>query len=159
MKIGTTGTRHGLTLPQLTLVTRELSLAISHELTINYDPDADVHELHHGDCIGVDVQTAAIAAGLGYRTVAHPPNIDCLRGFHPSDVIRPASPYHERDRAIVDATDRLIGCPDGPERPRSGTWYTIRYALRQGRPVVVIYPDGEIARPSRHPSTVTETRG
>jgi hypothetical protein len=137
MDVGVTGSRHGLTLAQMTAVTRELV-----QIMINHFMGA--HDLHHGDCQGVDVQVAAIAAGLDYFTVAHPPSDERLRGFHPSRAIRPPADYLQRDRDIVDETELLLACPDGPERPKSGTWYTINYAHRIGRRVVLIQPDGSI---------------
>jgi predicted Rossmann fold nucleotide-binding protein DprA/Smf involved in DNA uptake len=32
------------------------------------------------------------------------------------------------------------------ESPRSGTWYTIRYALRRGKRVIIVWPDGRTER-------------
>lgn len=134
MRIGVTGSRHGLTLAQMTVVTRELQLLSWMSVT----------DLHHGDCTGVDVQVAAIAAGLGYRTIAHPPTNETHRGCHPSDEVRSAFDYLTRDRHIVDETELLIGCPDGPERPKSGTWYTIGYARKIGRRTLVVDPAGDV---------------
>lgn len=52
----------------------------------------------------------------------------------------------DRNRDIVEAAEVLIACPDGPERQRSGTWATIRHALRVGKPVVIVWPDGRVER-------------
>ena len=49
MKIGITGTREGMNDSQVSRVT---------QLLFDMGPD---HELHHGDCVGVDIQ---IATGL-----------------------------------------------------------------------------------------------
>lgn len=131
MKVGITGSRTGPTLAQLTVVTRELAAWVGDEL-------------HHGDCVGVDATVAAVASGLGYRTVAHPPQLLLYRAGHASDEVRSAQEYLARDRAIVDEVDVLLACPDGPERLHSGTWYTIRYARKIGRRVILIQPDGGI---------------
>jgi hypothetical protein len=34
-------------------------------------------------------------------------------------------------------TDELIACPDRPERIRSGTWNTVRYSRKIGKPVTI----------------------
>ncbi len=45
--------------------------------------------------------------------------------------------YHARNRWMVDRSDLVIGFPHG-EDPRSGTWYTIRYAAEQSRPRLIV---------------------
>jgi hypothetical protein len=52
----------------------------------------------------------------------------------------PEREYLQRNRDIVDATDVLLAAPDGPERVRSGTWSTVRYAYRAGRGVLLVMP-------------------
>lgn len=92
----------------------------------------EIEEVHHGDCIGVD-QIFQIYANIGgVKTIAHPPSIDRFRAFTKSDVILPPKPYLERNKDIVNACDFLIAAPDGPERVRSGTWSTVRYAKKVG---------------------------
>lgn len=47
------------------------------------------------------------------------------------------------NRDIVAETDELIATPKGfQEERRSGTWATVRYALKARKPVTVIWPDG-----------------
>ncbi len=62
--------------------------------------------------------------------------------YDPQATWLPAKEYLERDRDIVDATEALFATPDGPERAKSGTWYTVRYAVKTGKPVYICYPDG-----------------
>jgi len=107
--------------------------------------------LHHGDCIGGDVEGAVIANELGYRTVAYPghpegaPRDDRFRAYHHSSEIREPAEYKARDREIVSACQVLIGCPDSSvERLRSGTWYTIRQARVRPRALLVIGPRGDV---------------
>lgn len=95
-------------------------------------------ELHFGDCNGWDRQSFEVARDLGLKTVAHPPTDPKMRAFCPADVILPERPYLDRNKAIVHAVDRMIAAPDGPERQRSGTWSTIRYAKRVGRRGVIL---------------------
>lgn len=131
--VGFTGTRHGLTLPQRYTLATELA----YQLTINKR-----FAFRHGDCVGADEDAAKEAKVLGYEVIAHPPTDGTLRAYFDSHQERAPLPYLERNHAIVDASAVLIACPDGPERQRSGTWATVRYARQTRCAVVVIMPDG-----------------
>jgi hypothetical protein len=137
VKVGITGSRLGATEAQTEVLIE----------TLSYLREAyGAEELHHGDAVGVDAQAAAIARDLGYRTIGHPPDVDLYRAFFPSDEDRPPMDYLLRDRAVVQEVDVLIGCPN-TRRPvrRSGTWYTIRYAIRVNQRLMVIWPDGSVS--------------
>ena len=123
MKLGFTGSQGGMDEGQIDRVRDLIGQAT---------------ELHHGDCIGSDAQAHVIAMTLGVRTVIHPPDDGRKRAFCQADEAREPRPYLVRNRNIVDATDALIAAPDGPERRRSGTWATIRYARKIGKPVTII---------------------
>jgi hypothetical protein len=97
-------------------------------------------ELRHGDCIGADALAHTVARELGLRVVIHPPSNAAKRAYCNADLILPARPYLDRNRDLVDAAAHLLALPDGPERQRSGTWSTVRYAQRIGRPVEVELP-------------------
>lgn len=130
--VGITGSRKGLT--------DEQRLTLESRLHALYNLGA--RTLHHGDCVGVDAQAAEIAQSLGYRLVSHPPLNDSLRAYVESDSSWTPKDYLDRDRDIVDSCDYLIGCPDGPRRQRSGTWYTLNYAEEVGTSCLIIRPDG-----------------
>ena len=119
MKLGVTGSRHGR--PQ------RLEAKFFSFLAVE-----DVSEFHHGDCAGWDEQCYTIAKHYGIKTVAHPPDDDKFWAHTKSDIILPPKPYLDRNKEIVRAVDFLIAAPDGPEKQRSGTWSTVRYAKRQG---------------------------
>ena len=80
--------------------------------------------------------------------VAHPgysprnPEGTKFRGlFDGNDEVREAKPFVARDRDIVDETDRLLAGPAGRTEERfSGTWTTVRYARRKGKPIDILYP-------------------
>lgn len=128
MRHGFTGTRHGMTAAQLDWMHHELS------------PGA---ALHHGGCVGADAQAHECALSTGGEVTVHPPVNPKLRmAFDPRAVWLGEKNYLDRDRDIVDASDLLLATPDGPERPKSGTWYTVRYAVSAGKPVRICYPDG-----------------
>jgi hypothetical protein len=108
-------------------------------------------EAHHGDCVGADERFHGLAfevGGVGCRRVGHPPSDESLRAFCECDESREPKPYLERNRDIVDETDVLIAAPKQAEMPFSvrgqGTWSTVLYAVKQGKPVYVVLPDGTI---------------
>lgn len=108
--------------------------------------------LHHGDCVGADVEAHLFCVALRVRVRIHPPADDRLRAFcsfigSGVEMIEDAKPYLVRNRDIVDECDYLIGCPGGVEVRRSGSWATIRYARELGKPVFVLYPDGRVDSP------------
>ena len=87
-----------------------------------------VTELHHGDCFGWDLQCQLTAFLLGIKTTAHPPTDEGMWAKSKSDIVMPKKDYLERNKNVVKAVDFLIAAPDGPEKQRSGTWSTVRYA-------------------------------
>ena len=96
-----------------------------------------VTEFHHGDCVGWDLECFTVCQHLGITTVSHPPDNDAFRAFAKSTFIHPPMPYLERNKNIVNAVDFIIAAPDGPEKVRSGTWSTVRYAKKVGTKGVV----------------------
>jgi hypothetical protein len=51
----------------------------------------------------------------------------------------------DRNRTMVNESHGVIAAPmSSAEVMRSGTWATIRYARKAGKPVLVIWPNGEI---------------
>lgn len=107
-------------------------------------------EFHHGDCIGGDSDGHDIAQGCGYWIVGHPPSNGELRAFRKCDALRQPKPYLHRNRDIVDDTVALIAAPkEFEEQSHGGTWYTVRYARKLGRAIMLIFPDGTIKQTSR----------
>jgi len=130
---GFTGTQHGMTMPQKVSLRNFLM--------------GGSGEMHHGDCVGADAEAHAIAVDCGYCPVLHPPTNYSKRAWCevPAHLIRPEKPYLDRNRDIVDSTIALIATPaEYEEQPRGGTWYTVRYARKRGKVVVLIRPDGII---------------
>lgn len=131
--VGFTGTRHGMTDVQATVLEGFLR---------------PMAEFHHGSCKGADVEAARIVR----RTFAHPVRIiahpgpdddQCRDESGVDDETLPGLTHFARNRDIVDQCDELIACPREPtEQPKGGTWYTIRYARKRGVKVTVIWPDG-----------------
>lgn len=135
MKIGFTGSRNGMTGQQATQF-MQVVLGLARPIS----------EFHHGDCVGAD-DTAhdLIRLNVGCKIVIHPPTRSVLRAWRKGDMFREEKNYIPRNCNIVDETDMLIATPNtDQEIMRSGTWQTVRYAKRQGKRTVIIYPDGSI---------------
>lgn len=144
--IGITGTKHGATEPQATVLEALIQVLA---------PDA----LHHGDCVGVDeaAHYMALRANVGYIYI-HPPKNPKYRAFCSwpsvdssiSTVVEslPEREYLQRNREIISNVEMLLAVPHNTEyRERSGTWYTVRYAvlgIGWHLPVWVILPDGTV---------------
>ena len=138
VKIGITGTRYGMNEYQRGI----LKLFLIKESLYNKEV-----ELHHGDCIGVDVEAAALAKELGIRTVCHPPIDGSHRAHHASDVTLKAHTYFLRNRNIVDLTNNLIVIPfQNAPQSRGGTWYTYDYARKNNKVNMIVYPDGMVVK-------------
>lgn len=109
-------------------------------------------KFHHGLCVGGDADGHHIARDLGYWIVGHPPSNPALRAdanLVKCDELRPEKPYLVRNKDIVDETVALIAAPSEPEeQPRGGTWSTVRYARRTGKPIILILPNGKIVQTS-----------
>lgn len=140
MILGFTGTRTGMTAAQRAALPQVVATL----------PDLVLH----GGAKGADAQFHAWVAPL-YKPVL--PQIE----VYPGESVRwthwnyasfsgslfkvhPTSEPLARNKAIVSRCDHLLACPDGPERTRSGTWATVRYARKAGKPMTIIMPDGTI---------------
>lgn len=129
---GFTGTRRGASREQLERVEQFLAQRRSW--------------WHHGDCVGADEQVHGLAREHGWKIAIHPPIIARFRAYCQGDLTHQPMEYLQRDRGIINACAKLIATPRTYKRePRSGTWTTIRYAREQGKPVMIIYPDGSVS--------------
>jgi hypothetical protein len=132
IKLGITATREGLTRSQ-------------HEAFRGWLYGLHRGALHHGLCVGGDEQVHYIARMRSWHIVAHPGDTPALRSTTCApDEMRPVKPNLARNRDIVNETQHLAALPKGPEEQRSGTWSTIRYARKLGRPITIFWPDGSI---------------
>ena len=129
-KTGFTGTQVGMT-PEQKIVLSKILVFLEGEL-------------HHGSCVGADADAHQIAKALDtICVVIHPPKNKSKMAKLTGDKMRPPKDYLERNHNIVDETERLIACPkDETEELRSGTWATVRYAIKTKKPVTIIYPNG-----------------
>lgn len=136
LRIAFSGTRYGMSPAQFEMVKDTLTGL------------APVTELHHGDCQGADIQADLIAHSLHIDVIVHPPDNPRLRAWCIGAAqYRPPLDYLARDRAMVDEADLLIAAPKAPvDELHSGTWATINYARKVGRPIIMVYRSGYVER-------------
>jgi hypothetical protein len=145
-RVGFSGTRKGCRKAQYAALKDVLGRELAEDGSV----------LHSGDCVGCDEEAFMAAASLGRKNILHPPEVGTLRAFCDRlDIVAdietlPALPYIARNRAIVDACDVVVVCPDDFEESRwSGTWSTYRYAMRQKKRTIVVWPDGRMEEKNR----------
>lgn len=141
VRIGFTGTRHGMTREQVQAV---YAYMLQVTAAVARDRGLAGIEGHHGDCLGADAGFHVLATALGWVTHAHPPSNPRLRAYCKADVIWPPKDYLARDYDIAQVTGELLAAPESPVPvPGSGTWATTGYAVRDFRhPAKVFRPDG-----------------
>ena len=137
LKVGFTGTRNGMSERQLAQLGQLLMLLERSQ------PPEDTPELHHGGAEGADNECDQLACLDGYAIVVHPcPGVvaDEIGKYnsHPA-TWREVFPPLVRNQHIVDEVHMLIAAPEtNQEQQRSGTWATVRYARKAGKPVVML---------------------
>jgi hypothetical protein len=134
--VGVTATRHGLTYIQKF----RLSMLFSNEIKLK--------TLHYGMCVGGDDEIYLLVKDLFADTVrieGHPPADKRYYSPRPVDRLWPEKPYLERNQDIVDKCGLLVAAPryDHPE-VRSGTWATIRRALKADKQILIVWPNGRL---------------
>jgi len=139
--IGITGTQGGMTADQWTAI-RDILRKYRATTTPALDALAYVH---HGCCVGVDEEVHQICLDFKIMTILHPPEDDKRMSLHlPQSIVvqtHPRRPYLTRNHDIVDACDVLIAVPaQDDEVLRSGTWSTVRYARKRGKPILLLTP-------------------
>jgi hypothetical protein len=128
MRIGFTGTREGMTDHQ-------------KEQFVLKMQDLSPTEFHHGDCEGADAEAHDLVREFfpEVKIVVWPPKSAYRRAFKVGDETKEPESYLIRDKKIVDTVEYLFGAPkQNNEIIRSGTWTTIRYGRKTGKPVTVL---------------------
>lgn len=104
----------------------------------------------HGVCVGADMAFDYSArAALNFEHMElHPCNLldkRCQVPQAPRDVWHPSLGPLQRNEIIVAKSDFLVAAPKEDHMIlRSGTWTTVRYALKAGKKVHVILPNGAL---------------
>jgi hypothetical protein len=140
MNVGFTGTRWDVPIAQRDGLHIEMM-----KLASEYRNDHV--SAHSGDCVGADKVFHELAQTFSWDTVGHPPLEGKLRAFCKYDFEREPAPYLERNRHIVHMAQIMLACSDSyVEKPKGGTWFTIRYAVSLRKPVIIVFPDGSSKR-------------
>jgi hypothetical protein len=146
MIVGFTGTREGGTVEQM-LATR----AFLRGIFLRNWADVFVHggSGNSDHFAHMEVRAAQQLAGAGEiwvfpaiegRLISTAENVP----FH--GIIAEPIPALERNHIIAGLADGLLAVPATDEEGRSGTWATVRYALKLGCPVYIVKRNGAICR-------------
>lgn len=137
MVVSFTGTRLGCKTTQLHEVKKFLE-----ELR------GKVAAFHNGACHGADRELFYLCMDVMPQvpTFFHPSGSEqydwALREAPVKSQVANIQPPLVRNRIMVDACDWLIACPGGREVLRSGTWSTVRYAIKSRKSHSIFHPDG-----------------
>lgn len=145
--IGATGTREPITDAQRAWVYGVFEDAVRNSVFNN---------VHHGACTGADEFIHEVALESGLLIDVWPPLLtkhlapQCILA-HPQVTVHHAMPYLNRDREVVRGGEAgLIALPRQDSQPSreswGGTWYTVDFAERMGRSVVICYPNGVVEK-------------
>jgi hypothetical protein len=114
---------------------------------------ADVEQLEHGACEGVDWFFHMVAMTLpGIKIVVRPATGTASKWTHqgclverPGVMVMPAKPPLDRTHDIVDDSGVVFAFPEQHyEVLRSGTWAGIRYARKCRKRLYICFPNGDI---------------
>lgn len=163
MKVGFTGTRHGLSDSQQMSLCAWLAGGDKGicDSDLRKQKDWQITELHQGCCVGADEEcvTTVVNNLPDCKIFGYPSNLKGMTSEYAvehSHVLDHVRPPLVRNHNIVDACERLIACPEGMEEefPRSGTWATIRYARKKDIPVTILFPDGLVQFTIKNPRPI-----
>lgn len=134
--LGFTGTRRGMTAPQMFALASLLPL--------------DPFTFHHGNAIGADDQAHRIVNLFAPNATIHiwPSTLKRTQAERPAYtgevlVWHPPENPLVRNVSIIHASKLLVAFPHTTEEIlRSGTWHAIRYAKKTCHPLVIVFPDG-----------------
>ena len=113
----------------------------------------EVTKTLQGCCVGADHQFQEIIRALfddKVETHGLPgPHLKsqwvCQHCTKDVDVLHPGKTHFARNRDIVDGSNIMIATPGEKVNPgRGGTWYTIGYARKVGKPLYIVHTDGSI---------------
>jgi hypothetical protein len=135
--VGVTGTRRGLS---------ELQHEKAHGILYHMSRALGYRFLHHGDCVGADLELDKMAKLMSLKTICHPPVNNRYRANTVGHaLVMPCRPYLERNHDIVAEVEVMLAFPgEQQEVLRSGTWATIRWAASKAVTCMIVFPDGSI---------------
>jgi hypothetical protein len=88
-----------------------------------------------------------MATRLELWRIGHLPIDQEHRAFCEFDETRPPLKHMQRNKAIVAESDVVIACPlDMVEKTIGGTWKTIGFTRKAGRPLAIVWRDGTVTK-------------
>jgi hypothetical protein len=152
MILGFTGTLRGMTPEQKTAA--ELRIACLHPSIFIHggaagaDTDAHrivIHRLPKGPPHTIEIYPEDSPLRRRHQYWRFPEHRIAAKASGRDFILHNPDKPLARNLTIVQRCDHLLATPDSrEERLRSGTWATIRYARKAGKPHTIIWPDGEI---------------
>lgn len=97
-----------------------------------------------GGAIGVDATAIAIAKELGIPTQEFLPDMEGI-----TERYQYTKAYYKRNQQIVDACDKVVAFS---EKDNGGTWITVRYAKKAGKPIELIRPSSYVLNAKKKPA-------
>lgn len=138
LHVGFTGTQRGMNDEQKRLLRSALEFYW-------YKLDEGERWFHHGLCLGADEQADQIAQEIGWSRWGHPSTITEKQAEIVCERMESPLPPLTRNLEIVRASNVVLATPwEEFEQRRSGTWATVRYAVREETPVTIITPNGQM---------------
>jgi len=99
----------------------------------------------HGGCVGADMEFHLLAKAWCDKVHVYPghfannpDNISFRGNYGDADFIKESETHFKRNRAIVNNSDVIIATPYDNNK-KGGTWYTINYAKKKGKPVIILW--------------------
>ena len=132
IKVGFTGTRSGMSDKQKDEVKSALFNSEKYNVT----------HIFHGGCIGADIDFHDMCFGhtkiVVYpgHSAKDPENMENRGEIQGADTVYVSQTHFKRNRDIVDNCDVLFATPYN-DNGQGGTWYTINYAKKVGKKVII----------------------
>jgi hypothetical protein len=107
----------------------------------------DFKEVHHGGCMGADMDFDYITTLLAAERIVHPCDLKQQQGqWNDGAIVLSEKPPLERNDDIIQISNTIIATPKSrKEQIRgSGTWYVIRHTKqRNDKCLIIVWPNGE----------------
>lgn len=127
-------------------MTFEQKVAVTHVLRLRTPL-----RVHHGACEGADRDFSTLCRQFPIGQTFWPGSQEqwdwAKFAQSEGDAVEDIRPVLQRNSYIVKSSSALLVTPRRSyEVRRSGTWATVRYARKLGRPILVIWPDGRTSK-------------
>jgi hypothetical protein len=136
MIIGVSATRNGITIAQCVMFCRLLNNHIKH---------GKIECLHHGGCVGGDIDLDYTAYLYEIPRVVHPCDLKEQQGkWIDGAIVRPVEKPLVRNINIIEESTLMYCFPKSRKEQKrgSGTWQVIREVRKRNMAHIIIWPNG-----------------